>query len=154
MTPHVSRVRVIRTRCLGLVAALICVACAWQDADAQPPRPGGGVASAGGESSWAVDPASSRIYVFVDKGSLIGHTHAIEGRLAGGDVVLGRRQQAGRLVLIGIWTRYIAVGSVLKDRRLLHFIGDPYRCYQAGVPGYPGMPLGPLARIPLPADSP
>lgn len=58
-----------------------------------------------------------------------------------------------RLVLIVIWTGYIAIGSVLKDRRLLHFIGDPYRRYQAGVPGYPGMPLGPLARIPLSADS-
>lgn len=56
------------------------------------------MARAGGESAWTVDAASSRIYVFVDKGSLIGHTHAIEGRLAGGEVMLGRQQQAGRVV--------------------------------------------------------
>lgn len=59
-----------------------------------------------------------------------------------------------RAVLIAIWTAYIFVGSVLKDRRLLHFIGDPYRVYQARVPGYPGWPLGPLGRIPLPARQP
>lgn len=56
-----------------------------------------------------------------------------------------------RAVLIAVWTTYIFLGSVLKDRRLLHFIGDPYRRYQSRVPGYPGWPFGPLARIPLPA---
>ncbi len=54
-----------------------------------------------------------------------------------------------RAVLIAIWTAYIYVGSVLKDRRLAFFIGDQYREYQALVPGYPGMPAGPLARVPL-----
>ena len=54
-----------------------------------------------------------------------------------------------RAVLIAIWTGYIYVGSVLKDRRLAFFIGDPYREYQARVPGYPGIPAGPLARVPL-----
>lgn len=53
-----------------------------------------------------------------------------------------------RAVLIVIWTAYIYVGSVLKDRRLAFFIGEPYRVYQASVPGYPGMPAGPLARVP------
>ncbi|MGB8853398.1 MAG: hypothetical protein WCC69_07535 [Pirellulales bacterium] len=53
-----------------------------------------------------------------------------------------------RAVLIGVWSLYIFVGSVLKDRRLLFFIGDRYRDYQARVPGYPGMPFGPLARMP------
>lgn len=52
-----------------------------------------------------------------------------------------------RAVLIAVWSAYIFIGSVLKDRRLLHFIGDAYRDYQARVPGYPGMPLGPLARV-------
>lgn len=52
-----------------------------------------------------------------------------------------------RVVLMTVWTAYIVVGSVLKDRRLLHFIGDEYRGYQARVPGYPGVPFGPLARI-------
>lgn len=52
-----------------------------------------------------------------------------------------------RVVLMAVWTAYIFAGSVLKDRRLLHFIGDEYRGYQARVPGYPGIPFGPLARI-------
>ena len=52
-----------------------------------------------------------------------------------------------RAVLIMIWTAYIFIGSTLKDRRLAFFIGEPYREYQARVPGYPGMPLGPLARV-------
>jgi len=61
---------------------------------------------------------------------------------------------ADRLVLIVCWTAYISVGSVLKDRRLVHFLGDRYREYQSRVPGYPGIPFGPLARVPLPADVP
>lgn len=52
-----------------------------------------------------------------------------------------------RAVLIAVWSGYIFVGSVLKDRRLLHFLGAAYRDYQARVPGYPGMPFGPLARL-------
>ncbi|NBX29017.1 hypothetical protein EBR04_00950 [bacterium] len=50
-----------------------------------------------------------------------------------------------RAVLIAVWSAYIFIGSVLKDRRL--FMGDRYREYQARVPGYPGMPFGPLARV-------
>ncbi len=52
-----------------------------------------------------------------------------------------------RGVLITIWSLYIFVGSVLKDGRLLHFLGAAYREYQSRVPGYPGMPFGPLARV-------
>ena len=52
-----------------------------------------------------------------------------------------------RVVLMVVWSAYIFVGSVLKDRRLLFFIGDEYRGYQSRVPGYPGIPFGPLARI-------
>jgi protein-S-isoprenylcysteine O-methyltransferase Ste14 len=59
-----------------------------------------------------------------------------------------------RAVLIAVWTVYIYVGSVLKDQRLLFYLGDEYRNYQAEVPGYPGMPIGPLSRIPLAGDSP
>ena len=59
-----------------------------------------------------------------------------------------------RAVLIAIWTGYIYVGSVLKDRRLLFYLGDEYRRYQADVPGYPGMPFGPLARVPLDGHAP
>ena len=59
-----------------------------------------------------------------------------------------------RAVLIGVWTVSISVGSVLKDRRLLFYLGDEYRRYQADVPGYPGMPFGPLARVPLASEVP
>jgi hypothetical protein len=31
---------------------------------------------------------------------------------------------------------------------LQHYLGPTYREYQARVPGYPGMILGPLARVP------
>jgi protein-S-isoprenylcysteine O-methyltransferase Ste14 len=61
---------------------------------------------------------------------------------------------ADRAVLTGIWTVYIFVGSCLKDRRLEHYVGDPYRRYQAEVAGYPFMPAGPLARRPLAAAAP
>jgi protein-S-isoprenylcysteine O-methyltransferase Ste14 len=53
-----------------------------------------------------------------------------------------------RAVLIAVWSAYIFLGSMLKDRRLLHFLGEPYRDYQARVPGYPGLHWGPLARVP------
>ena len=39
-----------------------------------------------------------------------------------------------RAVLIGIWNVSIDVGSVLKDRRLLFYVGDEYRRYQTDVP--------------------
>ena len=39
--------------------------------------------------------------------------------------------------LTAIWTGYIFYGSFLKDRRLAHFIGEPYEAYQRSVPGYP-----------------
>ena len=59
-----------------------------------------------------------------------------------------------RAVLIAVWTVYIYVGSVFKDRRLLFYLGDEYRKYQAEVPGSPGMPIGPLSRIPLAGEVP
>lgn len=52
-----------------------------------------------------------------------------------------------RAVLMTVWTAYIFVGSVLKDRRLSRFLGAAYREYQTRVPGYPGMRFGPLARV-------
>jgi methanethiol S-methyltransferase len=54
-----------------------------------------------------------------------------------------------RLVLAGIWSFYIAIGSWLKDGRLVFYLGDTYRAYQARVPGYIGIPFGPLARVPM-----
>ncbi len=48
--------------------------------------------------------------------------------------------------LTAIWTGYILYGSVLKDRRLEHFIGEPYRAYETAVPGYPLVSVGPLGR--------
>ncbi len=53
-----------------------------------------------------------------------------------------------RAMLTAVWTVYIFVGSVLKDRRLVHYVGDSYRAYQARVPGYPFLRGGPLGRIP------
>ncbi|HEY4311415.1 MAG TPA: hypothetical protein VGN12_18345 [Pirellulales bacterium] len=61
---------------------------------------------------------------------------------------------ADRLVLMGVWTTYIFLGSCLKDRRLLFYLGASYRNYQAAVAGYPGMLFGPLARRALPKDEP
>lgn len=52
-----------------------------------------------------------------------------------------------RAVLMAVWSAYILLGSVLKDRRLASFLGPTYREYQSRVPGYPGMPFGPLARV-------
>lgn len=42
-----------------------------------------------------------------------------------------------RLTLALLWTTHIFVGSYLKDRRLEHYIGEPYREYEQRVPGYP-----------------
>ena len=56
---------------------------------------------------------------------------------------------ADRALLIIAWTIYVLVGSWLKDERLAHYIGEPYRMYRSQVPGYPGMFFGPLARRPL-----
>lgn len=41
----------------------------------------------------------SRVYAFVDKGGMIGHTHAVMGRLKQGRLSLGAPQQAGELVI-------------------------------------------------------
>lgn len=57
-----------------------------------------------------------------------------------------------RMTLIAVWTPYIFAGSWLKDRRLVHYLGGAYRNYMARVPGYPGMPFGPLARVRLRSD--
>lgn len=51
-----------------------------------------------------------------------------------------------RLVLATAWSIHIFVGSYLKDRRLSHYIGKPYRDYQRHVPGYPFLPYGPLGK--------
>jgi protein-S-isoprenylcysteine O-methyltransferase Ste14 len=60
---------------------------------------------------------------------------------------------ADRLLLNLIWTGYIAVGSVLKDRRLLHYCGEKYRRYMECVPGYPLMPFGPLGKVAPPENA-
>jgi protein-S-isoprenylcysteine O-methyltransferase Ste14 len=55
-----------------------------------------------------------------------------------------------RATLTAVWTVYVFVGSYLKDRRMVHYVGMAYRQYQAEVPGYPGMLAGPLGRLSLP----
>lgn len=57
-----------------------------------------------------------------------------------------------RLLLAVVWSSYIFAGSYLKDERLAFFLGTTYRDYQEQVPGYPFMPLGPLARRKRRAD--
>ncbi|MFO0909839.1 MAG: NnrU family protein [Isosphaeraceae bacterium] len=62
-----------------------------------------------------------------------------------------------RLTLAVAWSAHIFIGSYLKDRRLVHYIGDQYRSYQRRVPGYPFIPYGPLARhkpAAAPAEAP
>lgn len=49
-------------------------------------------------------------------------------------------------ILTGFWTLYILVGSVMKDRRMVHYLGDTYRKYQQRAPGFPLMPFGPFGR--------
>ena len=51
-------------------------------------------------------------------------------------------------MLIACWTVSIFIGSVLKDRRLARSLGEDDRASQARVPGYAGIPFGPLARLP------
>ena len=52
-----------------------------------------------------------------------------------------------RAMLTAVWTVYVFVGSWLKDRRMVHYLGSTYRQYQVRVPGYPGIPVGPLGRL-------
>lgn len=54
-----------------------------------------------------------------------------------------------RALLTGIWTIYIYIGSYLKDQRLIHYVGEPYRQYQSKVRGYPLMFAGPLGLVRL-----
>jgi protein-S-isoprenylcysteine O-methyltransferase Ste14 len=56
------------------------------------------------------------------------------------------RMSLDHAVLTGIWTVYIFVGSILKDRRLAHYLGESYRKYAQQVAGYPFIRYGPLAR--------
>jgi protein-S-isoprenylcysteine O-methyltransferase Ste14 len=52
-----------------------------------------------------------------------------------------------RLMMMGMLTVYVAIGSFLKDRRLVFYLGDLYRDYQARVPGYPLVGFGPLGKV-------
>ena len=54
-----------------------------------------------------------------------------------------------RLLLAGVWSVYITVGSMLKDWRSTHYIGARYREYASRVAGYPGVFFGPLGKWPL-----
>jgi methanethiol S-methyltransferase len=57
---------------------------------------------------------------------------------------------ADRAVLMGVWTGYVAIGSYLKDERLIFYLGKRYREYASRVRGYPLVYWGPLAlRAPL-----
>lgn len=51
-------------------------------------------------------------------------------------------------VLTLIWTAYIYTGSYFKDKRMIRFVGEPYRDYASRVTGFPIIGAGPLRRIP------
>jgi protein-S-isoprenylcysteine O-methyltransferase Ste14 len=57
------------------------------------------------------------------------------------------RMTYDRLVLAAAWTAHIFIGSYLKDRRLTHYVGEPYRDYRRHVSGYPFVPNGPLGKL-------
>jgi methanethiol S-methyltransferase len=50
-------------------------------------------------------------------------------------------------IMTVIWSVYIYVGSYLKDRRLLHYVGEPYREYARRVPGFPLIGFGPWGKL-------
>ncbi len=50
------------------------------------------------------------------------------------------------VILTIVWTAYIYLGSYLKDKRLEHFIGQPYREYSKQVTGFPVIGFGPWGR--------
>lgn len=52
------------------------------------------------------------------------------------------------VILTSVWSVYIYVGSYMKDRRLLHYIGQPYREYGQRVPGFPIIGFGVLGKMP------
>lgn len=51
-----------------------------------------------------------------------------------------------RAILLCIWTIYVYIGSILKDRRLEYYLGQVYRDYATQIPGYPGIRYGLLGR--------
>jgi hypothetical protein len=57
-------------------------------------------------------------------------------------------------VFVGLMTVYVAVGSRLKHRRIAFFMGDVYCRYQARVPGYPLIGVGPIGRVPMRGAAP
>jgi len=99
-----------RDRCALPRLLAVIVAAAGLPVAAQPPQ----------VAPRAVDLAASRVYVLVGKSGLVGHVHAVEGRLAAGQVTLGVREQAGVLVF--------DMRSFLADtpaaRRMLGVQGD------------------------------
>ena len=60
---------------------------------------------------------------------------------------------ADHAVLTGVWTAYIFGGSILKDRRLLYYLGASYAAYMTRVAGYPGVFFGPLGKSPAGASA-
>jgi uncharacterized membrane protein len=58
------------------------------------------------------------------------------------------RMTLDHLLLSSVWTIYIFLGSLLKDQRLVFYMGERYRQYAAAVAGYPLVYAGPLAKWP------
>ena len=49
-------------------------------------------------------------------------------------------------ILTVVWTIYIYLGSYLKDKRMVHFLGEQYADYARRVPGFLVIGFGPWAR--------
>lgn len=82
---------------------------------AQATGNGTGVTQAGD-----VDVASSRVYIHVGKSGLLGHEHAVEGKLTSGHIRFGAAQNAGRLLFD---TRSFRADTTAA-RRYLHLDGN------------------------------
>jgi methanethiol S-methyltransferase len=61
---------------------------------------------------------------------------------------------ADRAVLMAVWTGYVAIGSYLKDERLIFYLGERYQGYASRVRGFPLVYWGPLALRPSIDGSP
>lgn len=50
-------------------------------------------------------------------------------------------------ILTIVWTLYIYAGSYFKDRRMIRYVGEPYREYASRVVGLPIIGFGPLRTL-------
>ncbi|MEM1305050.1 MAG: hypothetical protein AAGG46_09140, partial [Planctomycetota bacterium] len=86
---------------VGVIAGVGPVRSTLGQATVAQATPANGTGSQGAEKVYApgeVNLQSSRVYAFVDKGSMVGHQHAVMGSLQSGRLLLGASGNAGTLV--------------------------------------------------------